>query len=376
MSQRWGLLLFLALFSAAVGPAEARVLRVEVESRDPVLDGTSFGSHGAYELLRGTIVFAVDPAHPRHQSIVDVRRAPRNSTGRVRTRANFAVLQPVDPETCRGTGLVEVSNRGGKFSLPYFNRATASLDPDNPDSFGDGLLVQNDLTMIWIGWQWDVPREGNSLRLEVPIAQPAPGGSLGGTVRSDWGLDGSTQGLPLVHRGHVPYKVADVRHAANVLTVRADRGAPRRVVPREEWQFVRVTTDGKGASQVDSMGNEQAGVQNVGVRVPLATYTPWNLRLDAVRNRDELTDFSGSFVPLSRTPEEKGRTNDPRPAVTTLYESRTLHLDRVSRAADRLICQGYLLKADRQRVLERAKRLWEWVMADDRSTIELGEREN
>jgi hypothetical protein len=128
-------------------------------------------------------------------------------------------------------------------------------------------------------------------------------------------------------------------------------------------------------SQVDSLGNERAGVQNVAVRVPLATYTPWNLRLDAVRNRDELTDFYGSVMPLPRTPAEKRRTNDPRPAVTTLYDSRQGYLDRVAEAADTLINRGFLLSADRDRVLDRARRLWDWVMADERSSVPIDGRD-
>ena len=32
-------------------------------------------------------------------------------------------------------------------------------------------------------------------------------------------------------------------------------------------------------SQVDALGNEIGGVRNVELRVPLATYTPWNLRI-------------------------------------------------------------------------------------------------
>ena len=44
-------------------------------------------------------------------------------------------MLPVVPEKRSGLALVEVSNRGGKFSPSYFNRAGKSreLDPDDPD---------------------------------------------------------------------------------------------------------------------------------------------------------------------------------------------------------------------------------------------------
>jgi len=653
---------------------DARVLRVDIDRRTPVLDGKAFGEHGAYELIEGTIVFGVDPGNPQNQAIVDLARAPRDSAGLVRARANFVVLQPIEPENRRGVGLVEVSNRGGKFTLPYFNRATASLDPTDPEAFGDELLMEEGLTLIWVGWQWDVPREGDPLRLEVPVADGPNGEPIGGTVRSDWVVEEATRTLALGHRDHVAYAVADPGHPATVLTARDGRNAPRRVVPRDKWRFARETddgsvvadsmhiymedgfepgtiyeavywaegprvvglglaairdvmayakhdpdavfpvengiaagvsqtgrflrhylyegfnTDGAGrkvydglmiitagagrgsfnhrfaqpsrdahrysaflyptdifpftsrpqmdstawrsdgllnrvpeahrpktfyvntgyeywgraaslihtsvdgrrdvpprsneriyhlastqhfpwrfpppeenklrdepplyrgnpldqsvnyrallvrllewvddgqtppesryprhsddtlvrpdalafpaipsvdapeviheayrvdygprwreigilrrqpprvgpaypslVSQVDSLGNEQAGVKNVGVRVPLATYLPWNLRLDARTNRNELTDFFGSIVPLPRTQAQKIRTGDPRPAVSSLYEDREDYLDQSAEAADRLIEQGFLLPADRERVLDRAEARWDWV---------------
>jgi hypothetical protein len=41
-------------------------------AREPLLGGKSFGITGAYEVLRGTVTFAVDPVHPRHHDITDL----------------------------------------------------------------------------------------------------------------------------------------------------------------------------------------------------------------------------------------------------------------------------------------------------------------
>jgi hypothetical protein len=225
-------------------PATGRVLRVEIEERTPVLDGRAFGEVGAYELLRGRIYFAFDPADPVNDAVVDIEHAPTDSLGRVRAWANFAVLQPVDPERRQGVALVEVSNRGGKFSMASFNRATASLDASDPDAFGDGLLMRRGMTVLWVGWQWDVPRGEDRLRLRVPVATGEGGRPLRGLVRSDWVVDDSAAVLPIGHRDHTAYRPVRFQDEANVLTVRTGREAPRQVVPRSRWHFGRRAADG------------------------------------------------------------------------------------------------------------------------------------
>lgn len=667
------------LFGVAAAPADARVLRVEVDRRTPVLDGASMGPYGSYEMIEGRIWFGVDPAHPVNDVIVDLAFAPRDSLGRVVAWSRFVALQPVSREKRRGIALVEVSNRGRKAALRYFNRATAPLDPSDPEAFGDRLLLREGITVVWIGWQWDVPRPDDGpdlLRLHVPVARQPDGTPIRGRVRSDWVVDDSTDVLPLAHRNHVAYPAVDPDDPAHVLTVRSGRDAPRRVVPRTQWRFARRTADGRvvpdsthvflpngatpgriyemvyraedprvvglglaairdvvsyakydpdavfavdqgvavgisqtgrflrhfqyqgfntdeagraaydgmliltaGAgrgsfnhrfaqpsrdahrfsafdyptdlfpftsrtqfdpaqvrsdglhahlhnaahapktlvvntgyeywgraaslvhttpdgeadvapadterlyhvasaqhfpwlfpppkanrrrvdpalyrgnpldqsvlyraalvqlvnwvdgegtpppsriprradstlvpvealafpaipgvdapgvvhtahrmdygprfrtdgvvtrqpphqgpafaslvSQVDSLGNETAGVRLPEVRVPLATYAPWHLRRDAPANRNEIDDFYGSLVPLPRTPDERAAWNDPRPALTTLYPTRDAYLARVRDAADALIQDGFLLTVDRDRVLDRAAATWDWIM--------------
>jgi len=59
------------------------VTALDVHSRSLVLDGRPFGAAGAYEKFAGTLHFAVDPAHPLHAGITDLKLAPRGSDGRV-----------------------------------------------------------------------------------------------------------------------------------------------------------------------------------------------------------------------------------------------------------------------------------------------------
>lgn len=219
--------------------ALAEVVRVVIDHREPVLDGRSWGSVGAYEKLVGRIYFLFDPESPANAGIVDLAYAPRNAQGRVEAWAEFTVLQPVDAERGRGVAWLEVSNRGGKASLRYFHGASAgALDPTRPEEFGDGLLFQEGLTLIWVGWQWDVPERDGLVRLHVPLVRGAGGEPLSGLVRADWTVDEPTDLLPLAHRGHRAYPASDPGDPANVLTVRDGREAPREVIPREAWHFV------------------------------------------------------------------------------------------------------------------------------------------
>jgi hypothetical protein len=221
---------------SALSPLQAEVVKVDITDRGVVAGGKSFGDVGPYEKIEGTLHFEFDPDNKANAAIVDLSLAPRNERGRVEARADLFVLQPVDPDKGSGTALLEVSNRGGKASLRYYN-AASSGDLSEEAALGDGFLMRRGLTVIWVGWQFDVPEDSSRLRLHVPAI---PG--VSGWVRSDWTVDEDRESLELGHRNHVPYDVVDPGGDAHVLTERDGRLKPRRVVPRKQWRFVQ---DGK-----------------------------------------------------------------------------------------------------------------------------------
>jgi hypothetical protein len=220
--------------------AGAEVRRVAVTARHDVLGGR-------YEKLAGTVDLEIDPAHPGNAVIVDLARAPRNARERVEASADFMVLRPRRPPSRGSTALVEISNRGGKAVFPYLAGAPWTLDPTTDADFGDALPMRMGLTVIWVGWQFDVPRQPGLLRLRAPVATDG-GRPIEGLVRSDWTVDRPTAALPLAHRNHVAYPVADPDHPDNVLTVRQARLGPRQVIPRDHW---RVSNHGGGEVRLD-----------------------------------------------------------------------------------------------------------------------------
>lgn len=240
LAYRYSALLFLLLFY--VRPGETRVLDVKIESRTQILNGKSWGNAGAYELIKGTITYGLDPDQAVNQGITDLYLAPKNADGLVIATGNLAVVQALDPSKRSGLGLVEVSNRGGKFTPSYFNQATKGREllPNDPDYWGDGLLMEQGMTLIWVGWQFDVPVDENTLRLEVPKVMQEDGSPIFGWVRSDWTVDQDASYLSLGHRMQTGYPAIELNSDEHKLTVRDGRDAPRRVVPRSTWSFGRV----------------------------------------------------------------------------------------------------------------------------------------
>ena len=187
--------------------AYTKVLDVQINSRDTILQGQSWGEAGAYELITGIVIFATDPANPANARIIDLHLAPKDNEGFVRSSADLVVLKPIDASKST-MAFVEVSNRGGKFTPAYFLGASGRLtDPNDPMQFGDGLLMQRGITMIWVGWQFDLPESDDLLNFVSPTAKYPEGAPIIGLVRSDWVVDEDTHELNLGHRTMQGYPV-------------------------------------------------------------------------------------------------------------------------------------------------------------------------
>jgi hypothetical protein len=215
---------------ASVGPEDnmdvGGVRRIEVTERErPVFGGTEFGAVGPYERLHGTVFGELDPTHRLNVGIVNLDRAARNTHGNVEYQSDFRILKPLDLDRGNGCLVYDVPNRGNQPIMPRLNGAP---DGGHPQHAGNGFLMRRGFTLVWSGWQGDVPPGADRLTAQFPTI---PG--ITGMVREEFiaeatGLLGDSNIQELSEErfvGTLVYPVADPEGAT--LTVRQREGDPR-----------------------------------------------------------------------------------------------------------------------------------------------------
>jgi len=207
-------------------------------SCEPFDNGRSFGDTGAYEWLKGTAYFALDPDLSFNQVITDLELAPRGEDGRVHFSADFSLLRPQDPDRGNRRLLFDVPNRGRNVIFRLDRQPLPPSGTGRPEA-GDGWVLRRGYTVAWCGWQHDLSDEGDLLRINAPEAL-LDGKPLTGAVLCDFQPNAATQVLLLSDREHNPYPAADVDDPTATLTVREHAEGPGRLVPREEWRFARL----------------------------------------------------------------------------------------------------------------------------------------
>ena len=85
----------------------------------------------------------------------------------------------------------------------FFNHARGSTDPTTEAEMGDGFLMRRGFTLVWVGWQFDVPDTARMLRLYAPVATDN-GKPISGWVRSDFVFSSKVFDTSLGHRGQKP----------------------------------------------------------------------------------------------------------------------------------------------------------------------------
>ena len=229
--------------STLISPAFADVSRVTIASRTVVANGLWFGAAGPYEKVAGTVFFELDPGNPRNRVITDIDLAPKNARGRVEFSADLFILAPQEPTRASGSVLFEISNRGNKGLLTTFNRGTPAADPIRDEHFGDGLLMRNGFTLVWVGWEFDVP----GLKVTPPIAT-LNGSPLVETIAAQVVVDAPTNEAVF---SDVPlYQPFDMNDETATLTVRDTVWSARVTLPRRGWRFVLPAGAGTGRCAV------------------------------------------------------------------------------------------------------------------------------
>ncbi|MGB8129745.1 MAG: alpha/beta hydrolase domain-containing protein [Candidatus Angelobacter sp.] len=113
--------------------------------------------------------------------------------------------------------------------------------------------------------------------------------------------------------------------------------------------------------QSDPDGNDLGGVRLPELQVPLATYTGWNLRDPSIGAPEQRVSFLGSWIPLTKTAEERKKSGDPRVSIAERYKSQDEYLGKFEQAAKKLIEQRFLLQEDLPAILERGKLEWKTI---------------
>ena len=193
-------------------PAYGAVSGIEFTRREEV--------PGGYERIKAKARFALDPKLPVNQLIRDLEFAPKNERGLVEFSADIEILKPRDPASGNGTLLLDVVNRGG---------------PTAPGMFTEAFLIERKFTVAWVGWQWDVPKNPDKLRMYPAVAK-----GVEGIVRAEFSVHEPTKTMNLADRDHQAYPVASAKDLQ--LTVRDSALAKRIPVPATQWSLNRAGT--------------------------------------------------------------------------------------------------------------------------------------
>ena len=217
------------------------VTKVEIKSRQPFAGGESFGEVGQYEQLDGVVHFTVDPDNPANETITDLELAPRDERGSVNFSSDFRMLQPVHQERGNRRILLDILNRGKALALRNLNSAP-EVAPEAPLDPGNGFLMRQGYTVVWCGWQHDVPDVPGVLRINVPDALNQDG-PISGNIVVTFQPNAPSQVQFLSDRMHRPYPADSLDSGNSVMMVQEDEDAPEEIIPRQEWSFARLEDD-------------------------------------------------------------------------------------------------------------------------------------
>jgi len=106
-------------------------------------------------------------------------------------------------------------------------------------------------------------------------------------------------------------------------------------------------------TQVDSDGNDVAGIRLPYLVASLGTHTGWSVLKDGAGFPDTCGQ-NGTFIPFAKTKAERVAVGDPRPSLEERYRNHGAYVSTVARAAARLVQDGFLLGEDKDRIVERA----------------------
>jgi hypothetical protein len=113
--------------------------------------------------------------------------------------------------------------------------------------------------------------------------------------------------------------------------------------------------------QVDADGNDLGGIQMPEIKTPLASYTGWNRRNEAIGGTTDMLSYTGSWIPFPLTKDAAAKTGDPRKPVDERYRDRDAYLEKIDTASRELLKSGFVLEADLPALHKRAAQEWDFI---------------
>ena len=229
------------------------LIELRIHDRGSFADGHEFGDTGAYERLRGTAYYAVDPKAPAQAAVFDIGNAPVNAKGLVELSADFLILKPVDPARGAKRLFHDFGNRGNMRMLQFYNDAPGTNDPKTLAHAGNGFLFRRGYTVVWSAWQGDLMPGNGRVLMNIPVATNK-GEPMTGTVLEEYAVSApGTYWLPLSGRASTrshPTVSLDTTKAR--LTRRRYPDSERIAIPPTEWAFAMI----EGGEGQDDQGSE------------------------------------------------------------------------------------------------------------------------
>ena len=217
------------------------VRKLEILSREPYAQGRSFDNVGTYERIEAVAHYVIDPNHSANAGVVDLEFVERDDDGFVHFSGDVTMLRPISGGS--RTLLMQVPNRG-KRNITRFNMTVMGTQDTGYIDPGDGFLFNHGLTVAWAGWQWDVPRTKELIRIglappQVPMQARTPVSQMQLRLQ----INENADSIPLTdhHVGelgmHEPIPPADADEPMARLLVRRRPYDPPEEILRENWHF-------------------------------------------------------------------------------------------------------------------------------------------
>ena len=230
--------------------------RFEIVSTVDAYNGaTPPGAAGPYQVITGIVHGKLAAVSAENAGIVDIANAPVDADGYVSYTTDVVLMRPKNPANAKRVLFYDVVNRGNKLGQGSYIGGGALATGAVPDATFPSLLA-NGYTVVWSGWQGNIPQTGNGAAATVgvnfPVAANKDGTSIMGLAREEFVPDFAGGSPTTIVLSYPPASLTDrsevvftARQTWNNAAGLQDYNAPS--VPVPTWSY---TTTASGAVAV------------------------------------------------------------------------------------------------------------------------------